>query len=530
MKFCPQCGSSMEAGDRFCQNCGFKLNQPAAAAPPSPPDDDPDKTRIIPPRKPAESGSDVRSSGAGVAPPPRPEPERRSGTGSASAAGATAAAQSASRADPFAGAQARQAWLGWLLSRVRNILFKPKDEWTVIDAEAETVAGLYKRFIIPLQAAAAVAGWLGSMFILARIGFGTALFGGLSSSIVGFVLALVLVFVVALVVNALAPTFGGQKNQISALKVVAYSYTPSFIGGLLMIFPFLAPLMILFALYGLYLLYLGLPPLMKCPREKAPVYTLVIVVIAIVLSVVIAMITGGMAALVGIGGSGMASLDKSDTAGAVLGGLTGSKDAAEATKRLEAMTKKMEEANKKMEAAEKSGDSAAAAAAATEALGAALSGGRKVEPVDFRELKALLPENVGGMKRTEARGEKSGMGGLMVATAEASYGGDGERSVELKLVDMGGAGLGMMGLAAWAMVEVDRETESGRERTGKLGGRPFHEKYDEKARSGEFALVVGQRFLVEASGDGVDLQTLKNAVAAVDLAKLEAMKDVGVTK
>ncbi|MBS1138462.1 MAG: zinc-ribbon domain, partial [Proteobacteria bacterium] len=72
MKFCPQCGSSMEAGDRFCQNCGFKLNQPAAAAPPSPPDDDPDKTRIIPPRKPAESGSDVRSSGAGVAPPPRP--------------------------------------------------------------------------------------------------------------------------------------------------------------------------------------------------------------------------------------------------------------------------------------------------------------------------------------------------------------------------------------------------------------------------------------------------------------------------
>ncbi|MBS1138394.1 MAG: hypothetical protein H6R11_2348, partial [Proteobacteria bacterium] len=444
----------------------------------------PDKTRIIPPRKPAESGSDVRSSGAGVAPPPRPGPEREFRSDGAGTAGATAAAQSASRADPFAGAQARHAWLGWLLARVRNILFKPKDEWPAIDAEAETVSGLYKRYIIPLQAAAAVAGWLGSMFILARIGFGTALFGGLASSIVGFVLALVLV----------------------------------------------APLMILFALYGLYLLYLGLPPLMKCPREKAPVYTLVIVVIAIVLSVVIAMITGGMAALVGIGGSGMASLDKSDTAGAVLGGLTGSKDAAEATKRLEAMTKKMEEANKKMEAAEKSGDSAAAAAAATEALGAALSGGRKVEPVDFRELKALLPENVGGMKRTEARGEKSGMGGLMVATAEASYGGDGERSVELKLVDMGGAGLGMMGLAAWAMVEVDRETESGRERTGKLGGRPFHEKYDEKARSGEFALVVGQRFLVEASGDGVDLQTLKNAVAAVDLAKLEAMKDVGVTK
>lgn len=524
MRFCPQCGSSMEAGDRFCQNCGFKLNQPAPATPSSPPDEDPDKTRIIPPRKPPESGSDA--AGAGSAPLPRPAPERQSRTGGAGTAGATATAPSASQADPFAGAQARHAWLGWLISRVRNILFKPKDEWPVIDAEAETVAGLYKRFVIPLQAAAAVAGWLGSMFVLARLGLGTALFGGLASSIVGFVLALVLVFVIALVVNALAPTFGGQKNQLSALKLVAYAYTPSFIGGLLMIFPFLAPLMILFALYGLYLLYLGLPPLMKCPREKAPVYTVVIVVVAIVLSVVIAMITGGMAALIGVGGHGAARIGESGQAGAVLDGL-GGKDAA---KRLEAMTQEMEEANKKIEAAEKSGDSAAAAAAATEALGAALSGGRKVEPVDFRELKALLPESVAGMKRTEARGEKSGMGGLMVATAEASYGGDGERSVELKLVDMGGAGLGMMGLAAWAMVEVDRETESGRERTGKLGGRPFHEKYDDKAHSGEFALVVGQRFLVEASGDNVDLQALKNAVAAVDLAKLEAMKDVGVTK
>ncbi len=113
MKFCPQCGSSMEAGDRFCQNCGFKLNQPAPAAPSSPPDEDPDKTRIIPPRRPAESGSDA--AGAGSAPPPRPGPERQSRTGGAGTAGATATAQSASQADPFAGAQARQAWLGWLI-------------------------------------------------------------------------------------------------------------------------------------------------------------------------------------------------------------------------------------------------------------------------------------------------------------------------------------------------------------------------------------------------------------------------------
>jgi len=364
------------------------------------------------------------------------------------------------------------------------------------------------------------------MFMLASLGFGMAIFGGLASSLVGFALALVLVFVVSLVVNALAPSFGGQKNPVNALKLVAYAHTPKFIGGLLMILPVLAPLVLLFSLYGLYLLFLGLPPLMKCPRDKAPVYTLVVVVIAIVLSVMIALVTAGTAALVGIGGHGGGRLGGSGSAGAVLGGLAGK----DSTRRLEAMTQKMEEAGKKMEAAEKSGDSAAAAAAATEALGAALSGGRKVESVDFRELKALLPESIAGMKRTEARGEKSGMGGLMVSTAEARYGGDGGRTVELKLVDMGGAGLGMMGLAAWTMVEMDRETESGRERTGKLAGRPFHEKYDAKAQSGEFALVVGERFLVETNGRKVDLQTLKDAAGAVDLAKLEAMKDVGVAK
>lgn len=132
------------------------------------------------------------------------------------------------------------------------------------------------------------------------------------------------------------------------------------------------------------------------------------------------------------------------------------------------------------------------------------------------------------MNRTEASGEKGGMGGLNVSSAEARYQGDADASLELKVTDMGGAGLAAAGLAAWSMVEMDKETESGRERTGKLDGRPFHEKYNAQDRSGEFALVVAQRFLVEARGDQVELDTLKRSVAAVDLPKLEAMKDVGV--
>jgi hypothetical protein len=410
----------------------------------------------------------------------------------------------------------RRQWLGWLLARIRNILLSPSGEWPVIESEAETVAGLYRRYIIPLQAAATVAGMLGSMFLVMKIGFGAGILASIVSAAVSFALALAMVFVMGLLIDALAPSFGGQKNQLNALKVMAYAYTPSYVGGLLMILPFLAPLTILFALYGIYLLYLGLPHLMKCPREKAPVYTVVIVVAGLVLSLVIGMIAAGAAGVAGLGGMAKVTLGESQSP---LGG--------ETTQRLEQMARQMEAAGKKLEAAEKSGDSTAAAAAAGEALGAALSGGRKVETVDFREIKALLPEDIAGMKRTEASGEKGGMGGFNVSTAEARYQGDPAGSLELKIVDMGGAGLAGAGLAAWSMVEVDKETDSGHERTGKLDGRPFHEQYSSRDRSGEFAIVVAQRFLVEARGDAVELDTLKRAVAAVDLRKLEAMKDAG---
>lgn len=500
MAFCPQCGTKFEAGDRFCENCGFDLGRGNTAG-----DDDSDKTVLMPARSPKQA---ARAAIAGA----RPREESSPGP-------ATPPPAAGADADPFAPGADRQQWLGWLLARVKNILFSPKSEWPVIDEEAETTAGLYKRYIVPLQGASALAGLIGSIWVMMKIGFGMGLVGGIVSAVVGFLLGLVTVFLMALLVDALAPSFGGQKNPINALKTVAYAYTPSYVGGLLMILPFLAPLMILLALYGIYLLYLGLPALMKCPKEKAPVYTIVVVVVGLVLSLLVGVVGAGVAGLAGLGGmAGMAVSEMDSPVG------------KEATQRLEQMAKKMEEAGKKMEAAQKSGDSAAAAAAAGDVLGAALSGGRSAQTVDFRELKALLPAEIAGMARGEASGEKGGMGGLNVSSAEANYRAAGEGSVDLKLVDMGGAGLAAMGLAAWSMVEMDKETENGHERTGKLDGRPFHEQYDSKRRSGEFALLVGQRFLVEAQGHGVDAETLKQAVKAVDIGKLEAMKDSGVSK
>jgi hypothetical protein len=186
-----------------------------------------------------------------------------------------------------------------LMDRVKKILLQPKQEWPVIEAEQATVGGLYTGYIIPLAAIGPIAsliGWsvfgmripfVGSMRI--PIGF------GIRNSVIVYVLGLIGVFVLALIIDALAPTFGGQKNQIQALKVSAYSYTAAWVGGIFSLIPALAILGLLVSLYSLYLLYLGLPVLMKAPQEKAVGYTVVVIIVAIVLYFVIGIIVAQFA-------------------------------------------------------------------------------------------------------------------------------------------------------------------------------------------------------------------------------------------
>ena len=105
--------------------------------------------------------------------------------------------------------------------------------------------------------------------------------------VVGYLLSLAIVYVLALIVNALAPTFGGSKDLVAALKVVAYGSTAGFLGGVFSLLPSLALLGLLAAFYSIYLIYTGLPVLMRCPPEKAGAYTAVVVVCAIIAMIVL---------------------------------------------------------------------------------------------------------------------------------------------------------------------------------------------------------------------------------------------------
>jgi hypothetical protein len=181
-----------------------------------------------------------------------------------------------------------------LSERVKGILLKPKLEWQTISGEATTIPELYKTYVAVLAAIGPVATIIGMSIVGFRLpfvgSFRVPITTSIASGIVHYILTLVGVYILALIIDGLAPRFSGEKNINQAFKVAAYSHTPGWVVGILWIIPSLSPLGIL-GLYGLYLLYLGLPVLMKSPQEKSLGYTVAVIIAAIVIFVVIGFIS-----------------------------------------------------------------------------------------------------------------------------------------------------------------------------------------------------------------------------------------------
>ncbi len=408
-----------------------------------------------------------------------------------------------------------------IVDRVKNILLTPKTEWPVIAGETPSTGELMGGYVAPLAGISVICGFIGSSLIgtsLPFMGtFRTPIVAGIGVAVFSFAMAFVGIFILSLIINALAPTFGGEKSSAQAMKVAVYSYTPAWIAGILGIIPALGLIGLLVSLYGLYLLYLGLPRLMKNPEEKSLGYTAVVVVCAIVIGFLITLAASGVAMLTG-GGAMM---------GAMHGGPGPAFDRDSPMGKLEGFGKQMEAVGRKMEAAQQSGDPNAQMKAAMEGLGTMLGGGKRFEPVSLDQLKPLVPESFAGLPRTEQGSERGGPAGLQMAKAEARYGDGAGRRVELVVTDTGGAG-GLLGLAGWMNVQGERERNGRVERTRREGDRTIHEEIS-KGGSGanEFTVVLGDRFIVSAKGRGVAFEDLKSGVASLDLGRLESMKNAG---
>ena len=162
-----------------------------------------------------------------------------------------------------------------MIDRVKNILLTPKTEWPVIATETPTVQSLYVGYILILAA-------IGPIAMALRMGMTL----GLGVGLISYAIGLVVTYLLAWIVDALAPTFGGEKNFIRSLQLVAYSYTAAWIAGIFHLLPWVGGIIGLLAMiYSFYTFYLGVPVMKKCPPEKAVAYTILVVICGIVLGI-----------------------------------------------------------------------------------------------------------------------------------------------------------------------------------------------------------------------------------------------------
>ena len=384
-----------------------------------------------------------------------------------------------------------------LIDRAKAIILSPNTEWPRIDAEPSTISDIYRSHVLPLAAIGPVALFIGGQafgFGAFGISYRPSLMSGIVTALVSYVLALVGTYLVALVIDALAPQFGAVKNRTQAFKVAAYSFTASWLAGIFGILPALSFLSIL-GLYSLYLIYTGLPILMKAPADKAVSYSVASIVVSIIAGIVLAAVAAPITMMFAGSGTLSAGNLSTGTAGGTLSVPgAGSVDLG----KLEAAGKKMEEAAQRVQSGQ---------------------AGPVIAP---DVLQSLLPGALpGGLARTSIESSSAGAAGIGGSTAEARYG-SGENEIVLKVTDLGAMG-GLAAMGSAFNVQSSKQTETGYERMGKVEGRMTTEKYDNTDKRGSYGTLVADRIMVESEGRAASAEAFKAAVATVDLSKIETL-------
>lgn len=377
-----------------------------------------------------------------------------------------------------------------LVERAKNLILQPKDEWPRIDAEPMTVKGIFTGWVVPLAAIGPVAGLIGSLtfgYSVLGITWRPSIGGAVTSAVIGYVLALVAVWLIAQIINALAPTFGGTKDIVAATKVAAFSATAGWLAGVFQLVPMLGFLGLL-GLYSLYLLYVGLPRLMKAPEEKAMGYTITTIVAAIVVMLVVGGLTSAITSRMM-----RPALTLGSASGSVSVPGVGSVDLG----KLDAASKQMQASAEKMQA------------------------GTPVALTPTATLQGFLPDAIAGWKRGDVETASGGAGGVGGSKAEARYT-QGNDSITLAVADVGAMGA-LAGLGQALNVQSNRETKDGYERTSTVDGRMTSEKWNSASRNGSYNVIVGNRFAVSADGTAPDADAFKSLVAAIDIGKLESL-------
>lgn len=143
------------------------------------------------------------------------------------------------------------------------------------------------------------------------------------------------------------------------------------------------------------------------------------------------------------------------------------------------------------------------------------------EPLNFRKLQEILPEKLSGLKRTSSSGQTNGAMGFKISQAEGKYETSSGETLKIEVFDTGGLKMGIMSMAAWATLEMDKEDDRGYERTSMLNGYKAFEKFTKRNQKSEISLLVDERFVIKASGQPFEMEKLKAVVKDLPLRKLK---------
>ena len=177
------------------------------------------------------------------------------------------------------------------VNRLKGILLQPGATWKAIDGEFTKPGSIYKNWVLPLALIGPICGAIGTFVF--GMSFGVVGFYRLpimnivTILAVDYVLGVVGVWVLSLVISLLAPTFGGQRNDVQGLKVAAYATTAWFVAGVFQLLPQLALVRVLVSLYSVYLVFSGVPLVMKPSKDQAMGYAIVAVLGAIVVALLV---------------------------------------------------------------------------------------------------------------------------------------------------------------------------------------------------------------------------------------------------
>jgi len=402
-----------------------------------------------------------------------------------------------------------------LVQRASDMLLQPRATWSEVADENIDIPGIYRHYLVFLAAIPAVAGFIGLSLVGADafgVSFRVPVVSGLVNMVVSYVLTLAMLYVVALMANALAPRFQGEKNLLNAFRLIAFGATAGMVGGVFSVLPSLAMLGLIAGLYSIYLIYTGVPVLMKIPPEKAVGYTAVLIVCAVVAGV-----------LVGLASTLFTGPGRSPPA--VFGGAQpGSGHVAIKVPGTEITfdTAKIEAAGREFEGAQTGGDPAAAGEAVGAMLGAVM-GGQGGKPIELDALRKFVPEAFDGFQREGIDARTESLMGMSTSSVAAQYA-SGVSQIEIRLQDLGAVPALVMAQAAWANSTVDRETAGEVERIYKKGGIAIKELYRKNGNAGSMQLLLPNQIMVVVTGKRTSFDAVRTAVASLDLTGLAQLK------